>query len=123
MFLASSFRTCRKACVLGLATMFAVGAFALPDKGSSHAKANRKDPAFVSGYNEGYRQGGNDSEALANYNDQGGPAYQQAIDGYTAQYGDKEVYQQRFRLGYTAGYKAGWDFNSGLYNRLGAGSW
>jgi len=123
MVLASSFRSCRKTCILGLAMMFALGAFALPDKRSSHAKVNRKDPAFVSGYDEGYRQGGNDSEALANYNDQGGAVYAQATYGYTAQYGDKEIYQQRFRLGYVAGYKAGWDFNSGLYNRLGAGSW
>jgi len=60
----------------------------------------RKDPAFVAGYDEGYRRGANDSEALANHDsDQGGPAYAQATDGYTAQYGDKEVYQQRVRLG------------------------
>jgi hypothetical protein len=72
---------------------------------------------------QGDRQGGNDSEALANYNDQGGSAYAQATDGYTALYGDKQVYQERFRLGYIAGYKAGWDFNAGRYSPLGAGSW
>jgi hypothetical protein len=36
-------------------------------------KANRKDAAFVAGYDEGHRQGANDSHALANYCDESGP--------------------------------------------------
>jgi len=105
---------------------FALVAFGSPDKNLPHSiavRVNRKDPAFVAGYDEVYRQGGNDSAALANYNDQGGSVYGQATDGYAAPYGDKEAYQQRFRLGYIAGYKAGWDFNAGRYSPLGAGSW
>jgi hypothetical protein len=130
MFCLSSFRSRRRTWALVFAVTFALGAFGSPNKHQAHNnaskaqhKVNRKDPAFVAGYDEGYRQGANDSHALANYNDQGGPAYVQATEGYTAQYGDKEVYQQRFRLGYIEGYKAGWDFNAGMYNPLGAGSW
>jgi len=120
--------SCRIMCALLLGSAFAVGAFASPAKHpndtSAANKVNRHDPAFRAGYMDGYRQGTNDSEALSNsYRDESGPFYQDATDGYTTQYGDKEVYQQRFRLGYIAGYKAGWDFNAGLYNPMGAGSW
>jgi len=87
-------------------------------------KINRKDPAFAAGYEHGYRQGATSSAALSSsYNDQGGPVYDEAIEGYTPQYGDLGTYQRLFRYGYIAGYKAGWDFNSGQYNPLGAGSW
>lgn len=86
-------------------------------------RVNRKDPAFVAGYDEGYRQGANDSHALANYNDEGTASYEQATAGYTAQYGDKAMYQERFRLGYVEGYKAGWDFNVGMYSPLGGPGW
>ena len=128
MFFLSSFRTRRRTWVLVFTVTFALGAFGSPDKHHNNAskvplKVSRKDPAFVAGYDEGYRQGGNDSQALANYRDQGGAAYAEATDGYTALYGDREAYQQRFRLGYMAGYKAGWDFNAGRYNPMGAGSW
>jgi len=130
MLFLSSFRNRRGPWVLVFAVTFALGGFGSANKrqardnaSQAQRKVNRRDPAFVAGYDEGYRQGANDSEALASYNDQGSSAYAQATDGYTAPYGDKEVYQQRFRLGYIAGYKAGWDFNSGLYNPLGAGSW
>lgn len=88
------------------------------------SKINRKDPAFAAGYKHGYRQGATSSEALSSsYNDQSGPVYEEAIAGYTPQYGDRAAYQRLFRYGYIAGYKAGWDFNSGQYNPLGAGSW
>jgi len=70
---------------------------------------------------DGYRQGASNSAALAaGYNDQSGPTYEQAIDGYTPQYGDRATYQTLFRRGYIEGFKAGWDFNSGQYNPLGA---
>jgi len=130
MFFLSSFRSRRSKLIPVFAVTFALGAFGAPGKsqargnaGQAPHKVSRKDPAFVAGYEEGYRQGGNDSAALANYNDQGGSVYGQATDGYTAPYGDKEAYQQRFRLGYIAGYKSGWDFNAGRYSPLGAGSW
>jgi len=119
--------SCRIICVLLLGTAFAVAAFAASpkqdkDSSTAHVKANRHDPAFRAGYMDGYRQGSNDSEALSNgYNDQRGPLYDQALDGYTSQYGDPETYERRFRRGYVAGYKDGWDFNSGQYNPLGAG--
>lgn len=128
MLFLSLFRSRRRTWILVFA--FALGAFGVPDKSQARDHAsqaqrnvNRKDPAFVAGYDEGYRQGGNDSQAFANYNDQGGSVYAQATDGYTALYGDKDAYQQRFRLGYIAGYKSGWDFNAGRYSPLGAGSW
>ena len=114
-------------CVLLLGTAFAVAAFAASpkqhkDSSAAHVKANRHDPAFRAGYMDGYRQGSNDSEALSNgYRDQSGSVYDQALDGYTPQYGDQETYERRFRRGYVAGYKDGWDFNSGQYNPLGAG--
>ncbi|MFZ3211790.1 MAG: hypothetical protein WA188_09755 [Terriglobales bacterium] len=127
MFFPSAFRSRRRRWILVFAVTCALGVFASPDKNPPHNNAvrvNRHDPAFRAGYMEGYRQGAGDSEALSNsYRDESGPAYAEATDGYTTQYGDKEVYQQRFRLGYIAGYKAGWDFNAGLYNPLGAGSW
>jgi len=92
------------------------------DSKTSHAKANRHDSAFRAGFMDGYRRGSNDSEALSNsYMDESGPLYCEALDGYTPQYGDEATYQQLFRQGYIAGYKEGWDFNSGQYNPLGAG--
>jgi len=106
---------------------FAVNAFAASpkhnkDPKAAHAKVNRHDPAFRAGFMDGYRQGSNDSEALSNsYRDESGPVYGEALDGYTPQYGDQAAYQQLFRRGYIAGYKDGWDFNSGQYNPLGAG--
>jgi hypothetical protein len=114
-------------CLLLLGVTFAVGASAASpkhhkDPGAVNMKAIRHDPAFRTGYMDGYRQGSNDSEALSNaYKDESGPLYDQALDGYTPQYGDQATYQQLFRLGYIEGYKAGWDFNSGQYNPLGAG--
>jgi hypothetical protein len=49
---------------------------------------------------DGYRQGSNDSEALSNsYRDESGPLYDQALDGYTPQYGDQAAYQELFRQG------------------------
>jgi len=107
-------------CALLLGCAFAVGAFGSP--GGAANKVNRHDPAFRAGYMDGYRQGANQSEAIAlAYNDQSGPTYEQAIDGYTPQYGDRTTYQTLFRLGYIEGYKAGWDFNAGQYNSLGGG--
>lgn len=110
--------------LLGLG--FAVGAFASPKhhhgEHAPEAKVNRHDPAFRTGYMDGYRQGSNDSAALSNsYRDETGPLYEQALDGYTPVYGDQARYQTLFRRGYIEGYKAGWDFNSGQYNPLGAG--
>jgi hypothetical protein len=117
---------CRIVCALLLGSAFAAGAFGAPAKqhhdASAGNKVNRHDPAFRAGYMDGYRQGSNDSEGLSpGYNDQSGPAYEEAVDGYTPQYGDQATYQKLFRQGYIGGYKAGWDFNSGQYNPLGAG--
>jgi hypothetical protein len=114
-----------KTYVLLFAVTLALDAFGSPNHDHNNpSKVNRKDPAFVAGYDEGYRQGANDSHALTNYyDDEGTPAYQQATDGYFAQYGDKAAYQQHFRLGYVDGYKAGWDFNAGMYSPLGGGPW
>jgi len=111
------------------AVAVAMNAFASPNHdngnpGKAQQKANHKDPAFAAGYDDGYRQGANDSHALADaYNDEGTPAYQEATDGYSPQYGDRIAYQQRFRAGYIDGYKAGWDFNAGAYSPLGGGPW
>lgn len=115
-------------CVLLLILAFAPGAPALPkqDKAAKRAakqaeRAMRKDPAFRAGYDDGYRKGANDSQYnSSSYNDEGGPVYDQAVDGYTPQYGDKTKYQKLFRLGYIAGYKDGWDFNAGRYPVFGA---
>ena len=115
-------------CALLLGITFAAGAFAASPKhpknpGAAQSKVVRRDPAFRTGYMDGYRQGSNDSAALSNaYRDESGPLYDQALDGYTPQYGDQATYQKLFRQGYVEGYKAGWDFNSGQYNPLGAGA-
>jgi hypothetical protein len=120
--------SCRRIGCLLLFLSLTLVAVAMPGKkhdGSSAAKmkVDRHDPAFRTGYMDGYRQGSNDSEALSNaYRDEGGPVYSEALDGYTPQYGDQARYQTLFRQGYIDGYKAGWDFNSGQYNPLGAGS-
>jgi hypothetical protein len=114
-------------CALLLGVTFAVGALgASPkhhnDPSAVNLKVIRHDPAFRTGYMDGYRQGSNDSAALSNsYKDESGPLYAEALDGYTPQYGNQEKYQTLFRQGYIDGYKAGWDFNSGQYNPLGAG--
>jgi hypothetical protein len=119
--------SCRTIGVLLVILTFAVGALGSPrkhhqDSKTVNSKAIRHDPAFSTGYMDGYRQGANDSEALSNaYKDESGPLYDQALDGYTPQYGSQEAYQKLFRQGYIEGYKAGWDFNSGQYNPLGAG--
>lgn len=109
--------------VLLLACAFAAGADASGKRhkhDSQPTKAMRHDPAFRAGYDDGYRAGANDSQYNSNsYNDEVGPVYDQAIDGYTAQYGDKTQYQKLFRLGYIAGYKDGWDFNAGRYPAFG----
>ena len=110
-----------------LASLFAFSAYASPgrhpkDPNAPNLKLVRHDPAFRAGFDDGYRQGANDSAALSNaYQDEAGRLYDQATDGYTLQYGDQEAYQKVFRLGYVAGYKAGWDFNAGQYCALGCG--
>ncbi len=111
-----------------LGILFAVGADASSGKHRKDAEAKaqgmrvRKDPAFRAGYDNGWRQGANDSEALSNtYKDEVGPIYDLATDGYTPQYGDRDKYQKLFRLGYVAGYKSGWDFNAGQYCAVGCG--
>jgi len=126
----SPFRSPRRTWVIFFAVTFTLGAFGWPDKHRDHKSPNkaelkliRKDPAFIVGYDAGYRQGGNDSHALANYSDESGPVFGQATDGYTSQYGDKEAYRQRFRQGYIAGYKEGWDAIAGMYVPMGGGSW
>ena len=87
------------------------------DPNAPALKLVRHDPAFRAGYDDGYRIGANDSEALSSsYRDESGPIFDQATDGYTPQYGDQANYQNLFRRGYIAGYKAGWDFNAGQYN-------
>ena len=116
-------------CALLLGLSFTVGSLgALPNlprgSGAANSKVIRHDPAFRVGYMDGYRQGSNDSGSLSNsYKDESGPLYDQALDGYTQQYGDQATYRKLFRQGYIEGYKAGWDFNSGQYNPLGAGHW
>ncbi len=114
----------RLICVLLVVSAFAAGAHALPkqDKAAKQAeKAMRHDPAFRVGYDDGYRAGANDSRYNSNsYNDEAGPVYDQATEGYSSQYGDKAKYQKLFRLGYVAGYKDGWDFNVGRYPPLGS---
>ncbi len=116
--------TGRVICVLLAAMAFAAGTHALPrpdEAAKQAAKAMRKDPAFRAGYDDGYRRGANDSQYNSNsYNDEQGPVYDQAVDGYTPRYGDKAKYQRLFRLGYAAGYKDGWDFNAGRYPVFGA---
>jgi len=107
--------------LLLIAITFALDGFASSNQTQNnaqqtHVKVSRKDPAFVVGYNKGYRRGALDSMTLANtYRDEGGPVYRQATDGYTAQYGDLAAYQRRFRRGYSEGYEQGWDFEAGQY--------
>jgi len=111
--------TCRIMCALLLGLTFAVGALGAPpkhhnDPNAANSKANSHDPAFRTGYMDGYHQGSNDSEAFStSYNDEGGPLYDEALDGYTPEYGDQAIYQKLFRQRYIAGYKAGWDFKAG----------
>jgi hypothetical protein len=107
--------------VLGLTLVALLSSVAIAADHPTHHE-NKKDPAFVRGYDDGYRIGARDSEALSNaYRDQGGPVYEQATDGYTPKYGSEETYQRRFRRGYIEGYKRGWDFNAGQYSPLGTG--
>ncbi len=98
------------ACILLLASL------AFPAHKAEH-KPNRKDSAFVHGYDDGYRIGAQDSRFRSpTYNQASGSIYEHATDGYTPAYGDLATYKRRFRRGYMAGYKAGWDFNAGQYN-------
>lgn len=106
-----------------LLAAFSAGAYAQPKPPKDQVKvtkADRKDPAFRHGYDDGYRVGANDSRYNSNsYNDQNSSVYDDAIDGYYPKYGDVAQYQRLFRLGYIAGYKAGWDFNAGRYPPFG----
>ena len=119
--------SCRIVYVALITAAFAISALAAPSKhhnqrGPAITKEIRHDPAFRKGFNDGYRQGANDSEALSNvYKDEVGPLYEQASDGYIPEYGDLASYQKLFRLGYVDGYKDGWDFNAGQYTPFGAG--
>ena len=117
----------RIAIIVLLASLFALVASAStgkhPADSKAKAKAGRQDPAFRAGYDDGYREGYRDAAALSNaYKDEVGALYEQASDGYTPQYGDREAYVRRFRRGYVAGYKSGWDFNSGQYCPTGCGA-
>lgn len=95
--------------------MLLLSSLAFPAHKPEH-KPNRKDPAFVHGYDDGYRIGAQDSALLSpTYNQATGPIYEEATNGYTPSYGDLQTYKRRFRRGYIAGYKAGWDFNAGQY--------
>lgn len=107
--------------VLLVAISFALDAFGSHhDTQNGASQDNRKDPAFVVGYDKGYRRGAVDSMTLSDaYRDESGRVYEQAIDGYTPQYGDRAGYQRLFREGYIAGYKAGWDFEAGQYSVSG----
>ncbi len=119
--------TCRTSCALLLVFVCAVVAFATPakrnkDSSAARLKEIRHDPAYRAGFDDGYRQGANDSAALSNsYKDEMGPLYDEASDAYTTQYGDRAAYQKLFRQGYVAGYKEGWDFNAGQYCPQGCG--
>jgi len=117
----------RVMCALLFGVTFAVAGFAASprhqqdDPDATHAKVNRHDPAFRTGYMDGYRQGSNDSEAFStSYKDESGPVYDEALDGYAPQYGDQATYQKLFRQGYIEGYKAGWDFKAGWKRVPGA---
>ena len=116
----------RIAIIVLLASLFVLVASAStskhPTDSKAKLKASRHDPAFRAGYDDGYREGYKDAAALSNaYKDEVGPLYEQASDGYTPQYGEHEAYQRRFRSGYVAGYKSGWDFNAGQYCPTGCG--
>jgi len=103
-------------CALLFGVTFVVGALGAPpkhhgDPSAVNSQVNRHDPAFRAGYMDGYHQGFNDAAAFStSYKDESGVLYDQALDGYTQQYGDQATYQKLFRLGYIAGYKDGWDF-------------
>ncbi len=86
-----------------------------PQASGNVATVDTNSPAYRNGYEEGYRQGANDSAANANYGDTSSPAYNLGTAGYQPQYGDMENYQKLFRRGYIEGYKAGWHFNAGVY--------
>ena len=109
-----------------LALVFALAVPVSADKTNDTAKIDRKalhrDPAYRKGYDDGYRMGNNAAQANSSaYNDEDGPLFDQADDGYTAEYGDRAKYQKVFRLGYVAGYKAGWDSSAGRYAPFGPG--
>jgi hypothetical protein len=109
---------------LFMSSALAASAVALPTKHQKDAnaptKAMRHDAAFRAGYGDGWGQGANDAEALSSsYKDESGPLFEEANDGYTHKYGDYETYRKLFRLGYIAGYKAGWDYNVGQYCSFG----
>ncbi len=84
----------RVGCVPLVVLTFVTGALGSPskrhrDSRADNSKVIRHDPAFGTGYMDGYRQGAKDSAALSNsYRDESGPVYDDALDGYTPQYGD-----------------------------------
>ena len=108
-------------CALLLGCVFAVGAYAVPSKQhKAKAKIDRHDPAFRTGYLDGWREGAKDSAALSNsYNDQSSQTYADANDGFSHQYGDFEKYRALFRHGYVDGYRDGWNYNAGYYCPFG----
>ena len=68
----------------------------------------RTDPAFTSGYNDGYERGLDDGEDRRRNNPVAESRYRDADRGYERQYGTREAYKIRYRDGFLQGYQRGY---------------
>lgn len=68
-----------------------------------------RQTALNAGYNEGIKQGRDDSNHRRRYDFQRQGAYQRATKDYNSRDGDRELYRRYYREAYENGYKAGYN--------------
>ncbi len=75
--------------------------------------------AFDRGYREGMRAGEEDARRNRSFNATNDRAYRNADSGYDRRDGDRRVYQNTFRRGFSDGYATGYNRVRGTWDRPG----
>ena len=74
------------------------------------------------GYEDGLYTGANDGRRGQSYNPSRSHFFRSATGGYTARFGDRDVYKQAYRDGFMRGYEEGYNnwqryFSGGYFHR------
>jgi flagellar biosynthesis/type III secretory pathway protein FliH len=75
--------------------------------------------AFDRGYREGLRAGEDDARRNRAFNVRNDRAYRNADSGYDRRDGDRRIYQDTFRRGFSDGYSTGYNRGRGTWTRPG----
>ena len=67
-----------------------------------------QEPAFASGFNEGYEKGLQDGRDGDRYDPVRHSDYRDADQGYRSSYGSKDAYKNNYRAGFRQGYEQGY---------------